>query len=180
VAYISYRESPKPSAQQPDAQAAGQLNRTEIKVNNVRLNAAFADVIHRLGEPQRAQREKASGKSCGPPHTELTLYYQGLKVELYGTLTGRNFRVVSIEITSLDWETARGIRVGMEEIAARERLGKPEIDYADSGGRGLIYKVKGDSAVAALIIKGGRLVSIELARPCSKRLSNNSSNRNRD
>ena len=119
------------------------------------------------------------GKSCGPPHSELTVYYPGLKVELYGPLAGRNFRVASIEITSLAWETARGLRVGMEEMVVRERLGKPEIDYADSGGRGLIYKARGDSALAALIIRGGVVVSIELAVPCSKRTSNNSLNRTR-
>jgi len=126
-------------------------------------------VLKRLGQPQRTHREKVFGRSCGPPHAELTLYYQGLKVELYGPLAGRNFRVASIEITSSDWETARGVRVGMEEMDVRERLGKPEIDYADSGGRALIYAVRGDSVVAGLIIRGGAVVSIELALPCSKR-----------
>ena len=168
------------SAQQPDAAATGQLKGVDLKVNNVGLNASYDEVLQRLGEPERTQREKTTGKSCGPPHSSLALYYPGLKVELYGTLTGRNFRVVSIEITSSDWETARGMRVGMEETAVREQLGKPGIDYADSGGRALIYKLKDDPAVVALIIKGGRSVSIELALPCSKRKSSNSLNRTRD
>jgi len=159
------------SAQPQDARAMGQLNGTDLKVNNVGLNASYDEVLQRLGEPERTQKEKAMGKSCGPPHTSLALYYPGLKVELYGTLGGRSFRVVSIEITSSDWETARGMKVGMEETGVRERLGKPEIDYADSGGRALIYKLKGDPTVIGLIIKSGRSVSIELALPCSKRKS---------
>jgi hypothetical protein len=168
------------SAQQRDAPAEGGLNETDIQVNNVGPNASYDAVLKRLGQPQRSRREKVFGRSCGPPHSALTLYYQGLRVELYGPLAGRNFRVASIEITSLDWETARGVRVGMEETAVRERLGKPEIDYADSGGRGLIYNVSGDSVVAALIIRSGMVVSIELALPCSKRSSHNSLNRTRD
>jgi hypothetical protein len=167
------------SAQEQQAQATEQLNEIDLKVNNVGPNASYDDVLKRLGQPQRTHREKVFGRSCGPPHAAITLYYPGLKVELYGTIAGRNFRVASIEITSSEWETARGLRVGMEEVALRERLGKPEIDYADSGGRALIYKANGDSGVAALIIKGGMVVSIELALPCSKQTSNNSLNRTR-
>jgi hypothetical protein len=166
------------TAQQREAQTTGQLKEADLKVNTVGLSASYDDVRQRLGEPQRMRRDRVPGKFCGAPHTELTINYPGLKVGLYGTLAGRNFRVVSIEVTSLDWEAVRGVRIGMEEMAVRERLGKPEIDFADSGGRGLMYKTAGDSFVG-LVIRGGKLVSIEMALPCAKRLPNNSFNRTR-
>jgi hypothetical protein len=155
-------------AQQRDVPGSQRLDEANFKVNDVGLNAPYADVLRRLGAPQRTRREKILGKGCGAPSTKVTLYYPGLKSELYGPLAGNNFRVKSLEVTSADWEVALGVAIGMDQRTVRERLGKPDVEIADSGGEAFIYQPEGESGSVGLIFRGGRLTSIELAIRCHK------------
>ena len=100
--------------------------------------------------------------------TELTLFYPGLKIVLYGTPAGRNFRVARMEVTSQTWEVPLGVNIGMEEVTVQERLGEPRMGMAESGGLLSIYVSEGNTAIAALIFRGRRLVSIEFAIICGK------------
>lgn len=140
-------------AQQLDFPSSERLNEVDFKVNTVGLNASYDDVRQRLGAPQRTQRVKVLTKACGGPHTLLTLYYPGLKIELYGTPGGRNFRVADMHVTSTSWEVALGISIDMDEADVWERLGEPGINLADSGGRAFIYKTKGNTYGVGLIFR---------------------------
>ena len=140
----------------------------DLKVRGVGLKAPRAEVVRRLGAPRRADRVRVDGKGCGGPHTKLTLFYEGLKVTLHGSPAGRGFRVMSLEVTSAEWEVMPGVGVGADEAAVRERLGKPEVEFADSGGRALIYQPRSDAGGVSLTLRGGRVTNILMALPCNK------------
>lgn len=93
-------------AQERDAQGSPPLTEVDLTVNAIGLDTSYANVRRRLGAPQRARRVRVLDDTCSPPHSDLTLYYPGLKIELQGTLAGRNYEVVSLEVTSPRWAIA--------------------------------------------------------------------------
>ena len=74
----------------------------------------------------------------------------------------------SLQVTSADWEVSLGVNIGVDQSTVRERLGKPDVEIADSGGEAFIYQPEGESGGIGLIFRGGRLTSIELAIRCRK------------
>lgn len=147
-------------AQQRDAQGPRPFTEVDLTVKAVGLDTAYAKVRQRLGRPQRARKERILDDTCSPPHTDLTLYYPGLKIELQGTLARRNYEVVSMKVTSPQWRVAPGIRVGMEEGEVRVRLGTPVEELAEAGMRRIHYVTKGNLGGVALDFHAGRLVKI--------------------
>ncbi len=148
-------------AQERDAQGSPPLTEVDLTVNAVGLDTSYANVRRRLGAPQRARKVRVLDDTCSPPHTDLTLHYPGLRIELQGTLAGRNYEVVSLEVTSPRWAVAPGIRVGMDERAVRARLGMPVEEFAKGGMRRLYYVTKGNLGGVALDFRAGRLVKID-------------------
>jgi hypothetical protein len=139
-----------------------------FKVNGVGLRDTYEHALRRLGEPQRTQRERRA-KGCGGPHTALTLDYPGLQVGLRGTAAGRDFRVVSFEVTSPDWEVTPGpVPFGMHADEVLALVGEPSVNLADSGGRALIYMTQGkERGGVALRFRGDdRLVEISWRIHC--------------
>lgn len=167
-------------AQSRVVQGLRQITETDLIVENIRLNDSYDDVLKRLGEPDETQSRKVPDKSCGAAHTALTLHYTGLEIELYGTPNGRNFRVVSMKVTSAQWEVNLGVMVGMEFEEVLERRGKPEVGIADSGGKALIYMNKEKTMGAGLLFRRGKLASIDLGIHCDARTPKNSLKRTRN
>ena len=148
------------SGQERDTQGSSPLTEVNLTVNAIGLDTSYSNVRRRLGAPQRARRVRVLDDTCSPPHTDLTLYYPGLKIELHGTLAGRNYQVVSMEVTSPKWVLAPRVRVGMEQTVARARLGVPVEESAEAGMRRLYYVTKGNLGGVALDFRAGRLVRI--------------------
>ena len=154
------------SAGQTDSKDSPRISEDDFKVNGVGLGDAYAYVRQRFGEPQLESKEKVPGGNCGGPHTSLTLNYPGVKIGLRGAPSGRKFRVVSVEVTDPLREVSPGLVVGMNEEAARSRLGAPGAVMAETGKRAFFYETKGDSGSIALIFRGDTLIGIHWAYKC--------------
>ena len=134
----------------------------DFRVKGVGLGSSEAQVLRHFGPPISSKRERIVDEHevCGPPYTLLVLRYNGAVIELHGDLRGRNFAVVSIEITSPKFLVAPGIRIGMTEQEARSKLGAPLQVATASGFRNLYYVTKGNDGGGRLYIRDGRLVKI--------------------
>jgi hypothetical protein len=94
----------------PIAASAGEI---DLRIKGVGLGTPHSIVLRRLGKPLRIKRGEFD--ECGGDIT-TTRRYSGLVIKLLGDGKGRNFTVVSIELTSSKWSVARGIRVGVENL----------------------------------------------------------------
>jgi hypothetical protein len=142
-------------------QDATQLTEVDFRVKGVALGSSYAVVLGRLGRPVSSKREKILDDTCDSPHTSLWLSYKDAVVELRGDLAGRNFYVVSMEVTSPRLLITPGIKIGMTEADARSKLGgEPWRVMDESGLRILDYVTKGNDGGARLYFRYGRLVKV--------------------
>ena len=140
------------------------LTEVDLQVKGVGLGTPYAQMLRQFGGPISSRREKIDDETCSPPHTLLTLNYKGAVLELVGDPQGRDFKVVSLEVTSPQLLITPGIKIGMSEQDARSKLGgEPWRVRNDSGFRVLDYVTKGNDGGAGLYFRNGRLVKIQWA-----------------
>ena len=144
-------------AKSPNPEA---LTEVDLRMRGVGLDARYSTVLRKFGKPRRMVKERILDDTCSAPHTTLTLKYDGLTVRLDGDIRGRNFRVVSFEVTSRKWLVAPGVRIGMAENEARTRLGGPWKVTDESGLRVVRYVTPGNDGVVALSFRNGTLFKI--------------------
>ena len=142
------------------------LNRlTEVNflVRGIGLGSSYHVVRRQLGRPISSKREKIVDEyeGCGPSYTLLKLTYDGAVIELMGDLRWRNFKVVSMEVTSPQILIAPGIKIGMTEKEIRSKLGVPWQERNESGIHILNYVTKGNDGGAGLHFVAGRLVKVD-------------------
>ena len=147
-------------AQSVQSQNPTQFNEVDLRVKRVGLGSSYSQVLRRLGRPISTTREKVMDETCGPPYTFLQLKYKGAVVELHGDLRGRDFKVVSMEITSPRFVILPGIKIGMNEQEAVSKLGKQVEGSNELGLRMLTYVTKGNDGGAVLSFRDGRLVKV--------------------
>ena len=135
----------------------------DFRVKGVGLGSSHALVLRRLGRPISSKREKIPDHYgiCGGSYTSLRLRYQGVEIELMGDLRGRDFQVMSMEVTSSKFLIAPGLRIGMTEEEMRSKIGAPFQEKTESGFRILNYVTKDNEGGAGLYIRDGRLVKVQ-------------------
>ena len=146
------------------AQDQERLTEVDLRVKGVGLGSSYAQMLRQLGRPISSRREKIDDETCGPKHTLLTVKYKGVVIELVGDPRGRDFKVVSFEITSPQLLMTPGIKLGMSELDARSKIGgEPWQVQNDSGFQILNYVTKGNDGGVSLYFRNDRLVKIQWA-----------------
>ena len=139
------------------------VNEVDFRVKGVGLGSSYALVLRQLGRPLSSKREKIGDYEglCGGSYTSLQLRYQGVGIELMGDLRGRDFQVITMEVTSSKILIAPGLKIGMTEAEMRSKIGAPFQEKTESGFRILNYVTKGNEGAAGLYIRDGRLVKVQ-------------------
>lgn len=137
-----------------------QLTEVDLRVKGVGLGSSYAVLLRQTGRPVSSHREKIHDETCGPAHTSLELKYNGAVLELVGDLQGRDFKVVSFEVTSPRLIMSPGIKIGMSQEKAQSKLGTPWQISNESGFRILNYVTKGNDGGVFLYFRNGRLVKV--------------------
>ena len=89
-----------------------------LRVNGIRLGAAYQAVVRKFGKPVRESTTKTVNE-CTGTHIR-TMNYAGLKIELDDAAGG--FKVFSFEITTNNYDVS-GIMVGASPAAVLKRFG---------------------------------------------------------
>ena len=144
-------------------QDLNRLTEVNFRVRGIGLGSSYNVVLRQLGRPVSSKREKIVDEYevCGPSYTSLELSYAGAVIELRGDLRWRNFKVVSLEVTSSQILIAPGIKIGMTEKEVRSILGVPWQERNESRFYILDYVTKGNDGGAALHFVAGRLVKVQ-------------------
>ena len=149
-------------AQLGHAQDPQQITEVDFRVKSVGLGSSHSLVLRQLGRPISSKRQKIPDDHgvCGPAYTLFELRYNGAVIELHGDLSGRNFEVASMEITSPKFLIAPGIRIGRTEAETRSKLGEPIHERTEPGSRVLYYVTKDNLGGAGLYFRNGQLVKV--------------------
>jgi hypothetical protein len=143
-------------------QGSNRVTEVDFRVQGIGLGSSYALVLRQPGRPISSKREKIVDEYevCGPPYTSLELRYEGAVIELMSDLRWRNFKVVSMEVTSPQLLIAPGIKIGMTEKQIRSKLGVPWQERNEAGFQILDYVTKGNDGGAGLHFVAGRLVKV--------------------
>jgi len=143
-------------------QQSTKLTEINFRIKGVGLGSNLSFVRKQLGRPVSSKREKIVDEFevCGESYTSLLLTYAGLSLEFRGDIRGRNFEVVSFEVTSPHKFSLPAIQFGMSEREVRSKLGKPWQAIADEGFHVLSYVTKGNDGGSDLYFSRGKLVKI--------------------
>jgi len=133
----------------------------DLRIRRIGLGSALSQVQQQFGVPSSRRQESISDTTCGPPYTRLNLSYSGLVLRLQGSFEGKQFTVVSVEVSSRRWIVHPGLRVGMEEQLVRRKLGEPIEDSDEGGFHRLHYVNKGNDGFAVFYFKGRILIKME-------------------
>lgn len=135
------------------------LNEVDFRVKNVGLGSTRSSVLRQFGKPLTIIRERILDESCGPPYTSLLFKYPGLVIRLEGDISGRDFRVVSVEVNSPK-RLVSPVRIGMTDKEVRSRLSSPWQERDESGSHILYYVTKGNDGGSRLYFRAGKLMKI--------------------
>jgi hypothetical protein len=136
------------------------LNEVDLRVGNVGLGSSLSAVVRKFGKPLSRTQEKVTDEICTSAYSTLTLAYEGITFRLDGDLRGRNFEVVSIEVTSAERLIAPGIRIGMNQKQVRLRLPPPVEERDQDGMHVLLYVTRGNDGSASLDFQDEKLVKV--------------------
>ena len=144
-------------------QIQNRVAEVDLRVQGIGLGSSYSLVLRQFGRSLSSKREKIVDEYevCGPPYTSLHLRYKGVAIELRGDLRWRNFKVVSMEVTSSQFLIAPGIKIGMTEKEIRSKLGNPFQERNESGFHILNYATKGNDGGGGLHFVAGRLVKVQ-------------------
>ena len=132
----------------------------DLKVQTVGLGSPLKKVRKRLGPPTKQHREFISDNTCYSSATSFELSYSGMTIRLLGSLKGKEFTVVSMEVEAPAWLIQPGLRVGMEERLVRKKLGAPIEESDENGFHRLHYVNKGNDGFAIFCFKDGTLAKL--------------------
>ena len=139
--------------------ARGQEVWTEVDlhVNGISSGTSYSKIAKRVGTPSRVR--KIGFDDCGGGFLK-TLYYSGLKIGVLSDAKGRNYKVISIEVTSSKWKIAPRIRIGSDKGFVRSKFGKPISGWP--GKNVLDYVTKENLGGVTFFFNGTKLIRVTM------------------
>jgi len=138
-------------------------NSVDLQVKGISLDSSLARVTRVLGAPKSRKQSKPAFSECSERReTRLTMNYPGAVLKLIGDGKGRNFKVVSVSISSSAWPVANGVAVGSNLRAVESRFGRPLRTENEGGLERLVYFHK-DNGGATFYFRADKLVRVEWA-----------------
>src|SRR5215207_840048 len=136
-------------------------SRVELQVKGVSLDSSLATVTRMLGAPRSRKQTKPAFSECTERReSRLTLQYPGMIVELIGDSKGRNFKVLSVSVSSPAWPVASGVATGNSGQAIVSRFGPP-LRMENEGGLNRFVYFHKDNGGARFYFRDEKLVKVE-------------------
>ena len=138
------------------------LTEVDLRVNGIGSGTPYSKIIKTIGNPLRAEKHGNDGDydNCADGWRK-TLYYRGLEIGVLSDAKGRNYKVISLEVTSSKWKISPGIRIGLDKQLVRSKFGKPN-GATVPGENVLNYVTKENLGGVTFYFKGNKLVRVEM------------------
>ncbi len=129
----------------------------DLKINGVGIGTSESNVIQKFGKP--LQSKKGEFDECGGGF-QKTLRYSGLVIELLSNDKGRDFSVITVDVTSSEWSVASGLGVGVDAKDVEAKFGQPYEKEERDGQVIFFYGIKGHDGWANLFFRDSKLTQI--------------------
>lgn len=127
----------------------------DLTVNGIRSGTPYSTIVNKIGKPTR---ERSIGRDeCGEGGRMKNLIYPGLTIGVLSDPRGRNYEVISIEVTSDKWSISPGIRIGAERKSILQTFGKSVNDDALTSDR-IDYVTRDNMGLVNFSFQNGKLV----------------------
>lgn len=142
----------------PPSDVVSQLIRTALQSDG---SLTHASLIQRLGTPQRVESVPVANQYVeGQIDTLHTLVYTGVEALVYDVTNESKSFLVRLSLSSTQYATPEGLRVGLSEKRALDRLGPPT-RRNDKDGE-LIYEETEPTPTSMVVqIRNGRIARID-------------------
>lgn len=122
---------------------------------------SYSTLIQELGPPQRIKKEPVANQYVrGQIDTLRTLVYTGIEALLYDVTDDPKILLVRLSLSSTQYSTPEGLRVGLSEARALDELGPPTRRNESRGE--LIYEETESTPIAMVVrIQNGQIVRID-------------------
>lgn len=142
----------------PPTDVVSQLIRQALRADG---SVSYRTLVRQLGTPQRVETRPFPNQYVrGQIDTLRTLVYPGIRALVYDVTSEEKTFLVRLSLSSSQYTTPDGLRVGLAERKVVERLGPPTRRNASQGE--LIYQ-ETDTTPTSLVVKvqDGRVVQID-------------------
>ncbi len=129
----------------------------DLKINGVGIGTLESNVLQKLGKPLQSKKGEFDG--CGGGF-QKTLRYTGLEIELLSNDKGRDFSVITVDVTSSEWSVAPGLGVGVDAKDVEAKFGQPYEKEERDGQVIFFYGIKGYDGWANLFFRDSKLTQI--------------------
>jgi len=124
-------------------------------------SVSYRMLVQRLGTPQRVERRPIANQYVrGQVDTLRTLVYTGIRALVYDVTNEAKTFLVRLSLSSSQYTTPEGLRVGVPEADVIEALGPPTRRNASQGE--LIYQETKPKPTSMVVqVQDGRVVQID-------------------
>lgn len=142
----------------PPSDAVSQLIQTALKSDG---SLSYQSLIQRLGTPQRVETEPVANQYVdGQIDTLRTLVYPGVEALVYDVTNEEKTFLVRFSLSSTQYATPEGLRVGLSKQRALDKLGPPTRGNDENGE--LIYEETEPTPTSMVVkVRNGRIARID-------------------
>lgn len=144
----------------------------DLMVNGIASGTPYSTVIKKIGKPKSETGLADEIDECTGGRGKV-LSYDGFEINMMGDENGRKQTVLDMEITSPQWVTSTGIKIGATPQQVMAKYGKvryeDDFEYKQgnvkvlTGEKTLVYEMKKNGpGGTTFYFKNDRLVRIEL------------------
>jgi len=152
-------DRPEPTAEAgPPADAVTQLIQEALRTDG---NLSYNTLLRRLGAPRTTEKRPVPNQYVdGQVDTLRTLVYTGLEALVYDVADDTTSFLVRLSLSSTQYATPEGVRVGLSEKQVLDEIGAPTRRNASEGE--LIYQESGSMPTSMVVrVRDGRVVRID-------------------
>jgi hypothetical protein len=156
---VEVPDRPEPTAEAgPPVDAVTQVIQEALRTDG---NLSYNTLLRRLGAPRTTETETVPNQYVqGQVDTLRTLVYTGLEAWVYDVADDTTSFLVRLSLSSTQYTTPEGVRVGLSEAQVVDEIGVPTRRNASEGE--LIYQESGSMPTSMVVrVRDGEVVRID-------------------
>lgn len=140
----------------------------ELIINNIKIGTSYPSIVKQLGKPLK---ELDEGMDECTDSQNKKLIYEGLEITVAKGAKDRDFKLLDMKITSVNWVTDKGIKIGASPRQVMTKYGKTRYEKAFqrngeekvfTGEMWLMYEMKNGPGSVTFYFKNNQLIRVEL------------------
>lgn len=130
----------------------------DFEIKGVGIGTSEAEVIKKLGKPLQIKKSSTDEVCAG--EFQKTLRYDGLVFGISSDDEGRNYSVISVDVTSSKWMDGSVLKIGTDAKDVEAAFDQPNLKETDKGQTIFYYSPRRLEGGATLFFQNDKLTRI--------------------